>query len=99
MTSSTPTGEMEEVVARLTKHIRREIGPFAAPDMIVRVNALPKTRSGKIMRRLLRKVAHGERDVANFGDLSTLSEPDTVQHIIECKIGRSSCRERVCQSV
>ena len=57
------------------------IGPIAKPDLIQIVPGLPKTRSGKIMRRILRKIATGEKD--NFGDTSTLLDPDVVEKIIE----------------
>lgn len=57
------------------------IGPIAKPDMIQIVPGLPKTRSGKIMRRILRKIANGEKD--NFGDTSTLLDPEVVEKIIE----------------
>ncbi|MCG8309960.1 MAG: acetate--CoA ligase [Cytophagales bacterium] len=57
------------------------IGPIAKPDLIQIVSGLPKTRSGKIMRRILRKIANGERD--NFGDTSTLLDPEVVDKIIE----------------
>ena len=56
------------------------IGPIAKPDLIQVVPGLPKTRSGKIMRRILRKIASGEND--NFGDTSTLLDPDVVDKII-----------------
>ena len=61
--------------------VRKEIGPFAAPKMILLVDDLPKTRSGKIMRRILRKVLAGEED--QLGDISTLSNPGVVQQIID----------------
>lgn len=60
--------------------VRKEIGPFAAPRNILLVDDLPKTRSGKIMRRILRKVLAGEED--QLGDISTLANPDVVDHII-----------------
>lgn len=67
----------------LTKQIRatvnQQIGPIAKPDHIQLVNALPKTRSGKIMRRILRKIAEGDSD--NLGDTSTLLDPSVVEHI------------------
>ncbi len=66
---------------RLT--VSKIIGPIAKPDMIQIVPGLPKTRSGKIMRRILRKIAVGETD--NFGDISTLLDPDVVEKIIEGK--------------
>ncbi len=69
----------------LKKEIRvtvsKIIGPIAKPDLIQIVPGLPKTRSGKIMRRILRKIATGEKD--NFGDISTLLDPDVVTKIIE----------------
>lgn len=60
--------------------VRKEIGPFAAPKKILLVDDLPKTRSGKIMRRILRKILAGEED--QLGDVSTLSNPDVVDHLI-----------------
>jgi acetyl-CoA synthetase len=56
------------------------IGPIAKPDKIQFVSGLPKTRSGKIMRRILRKIASGEKD--NLGDVSTLLDPGVVESII-----------------
>ncbi len=63
------------------KVVRREIGPIAKPDIIQIVSGLPKTRSGKIMRRILRKVASS--DTSNLGDVSTLLNPEVVQEIID----------------
>ncbi|KAA8915384.1 hypothetical protein TRICI_002462 [Trichomonascus ciferrii] len=62
-------------------HVRKEIGPFAAPKNVIIVNDLPKTRSGKIMRRVLRKIVAGEAD--SLGDTSTLSDPSVVPAIID----------------
>jgi len=67
----------------LVGHVRNEIGPIASPDHIHFVPELPKTRSGKIMRRILRKVAAGERDMDAFGDISTLADPSIVQVILD----------------
>ncbi len=67
----------------LAGHVRDEIGPIAKPDRIQIVRELPKTRSGKIMRRILRKVAAGERDMESFGDISTLADPSIVKVIVE----------------
>ncbi len=67
----------------LVKHVRNEIGPIAAPDMIHWAPGLPKTRSGKIMRRILRKIAEGEPD--KVGDVSTLADPSVVANLIENK--------------
>lgn len=61
--------------------VRKIIGPFAAPDLIQFVPGLPKTRSGKIMRRILRKIAAGETE--NLGDITTLAEPAVVSAIVE----------------
>ena len=60
----------------LVKQVRRAIGPIATPDTMYFVSGLPKTRSGKIMRRILRKLAAG--DASNLGDISTLSDPSVV---------------------
>jgi acetyl-CoA synthetase len=64
----------------LVKWVRRELGPIATPDVIQFAPGLPKTRSGKIMRRILRKI--GENDVGNLGDTSTLADPAVVEHLI-----------------
>jgi acetyl-CoA synthetase len=64
----------------LVAAVRKEIGPFAAPDVIHWAPALPKTRSGKIMRRVLRKVAAGEED--SLGDVSTLADPGVVAQLL-----------------
>ena len=60
--------------------VTKEIGPIAKPDKIQFVTGLPKTRSGKIMRRILRKIAEG--DTSNLGDTSTLLDPNVVEKII-----------------
>lgn len=65
----------------LVQHVRKEIGPIASPEKIQFANALPKTRSGKIMRRILVKIAAG--DVTNLGDTSTLADPTVVQALVE----------------
>ena len=66
--------------------VRREIGPVASPDLIQWAPGLPKTRSGKIMRRILRKIA--ENDYFNLGDTSTLAEPAVVEDLIENRQNR-----------
>jgi acetyl-CoA synthetase len=71
----------EEMKKELVKHVRKEIGPIASPDKIHFTNALPKTRSGKIMRRILRKIAEGRID--QLGDTSTLAEPEVVDRLVE----------------
>ncbi len=70
----------DELKKELVKHVRAEIGPIAAPDLIQFSPGLPKTRSGKIMRRILRKIA--EDDFSNLGDTSTLAEPAVVGDLI-----------------
>ncbi|VEU21191.1 DEKNAAC102090, partial [Brettanomyces naardenensis] len=72
--------DLEQTKKELITIVRKEIGPFAAPKQILLVNDLPKTRSGKIMRRILRKILAGEED--ELGDISTLSNPDVVEHLI-----------------
>ncbi|HEV7158602.1 MAG TPA: acetate--CoA ligase [Caulobacteraceae bacterium] len=71
----------EALRAELIKWVRVEIGSFAAPDVIQWAPALPKTRSGKIMRRVLRKVAEG--DVSNLGDVTTLADPGVVEDLVK----------------
>jgi acetyl-CoA synthetase len=72
--------QSDELLAELRQWVRKEIGPIATPDFIQWAPGLPKTRSGKIMRRILRKVA--ENDYGNLGDTSTLAEPAVVQDLI-----------------
>jgi len=70
----------DELKAELVKHVRTEIGPVATPDVIHWAPGLPKTRSGKIMRRILRKIA--EDDYDNLGDTSTLADPSVVEGLV-----------------
>ena len=70
-----------DLKAELIKHVRQHIGPFAAPDVIHWAPALPKTRSGKIMRRLLRKIAANQTE--DLGDTSTLADPTVVEKLLE----------------
>ncbi len=67
----------------LVEHVRQAIGPFAVPDVIHWAPALPKTRSGKIMRRVLRKVASKEED--QLGDVSSLADPSVVEMLIQLR--------------
>jgi acetyl-CoA synthetase len=79
--------EVTEVLkADLRGWVRREIGPFAAPDVIQFAPGLPKTRSGKIMRRILRKIA--EDDLSNLGDTSTLADPAVVDDLVKNRAAR-----------
>lgn len=77
-TGYTPSDDLKK---ELVTHIRKEIGPIASPDRLHFADALPKTRSGKIMRRILRKIAEGAFD--SLGDTSTLAEPDVVDKLVE----------------
>ena len=70
----------DAVRAELVKWVRKEIGPIATPDVIHFAPGLPKTRSGKIMRRILRKIAEG--DVSNLGDISTLADPGVIDVLL-----------------
>ena len=72
--------ESPEIRKDLIQWVRREIGPIATPDVIHFAPGLPKTRSGKIMRRILRKIAEG--DVSNLGDISTLADPSVVESLV-----------------
>ncbi len=73
--------ESEELKKELIMHVRKEIGPIAMPEAIQFAPALPKTRSGKIMRRILRKIA--EKNTDNLGDITTLADPSVVQALIK----------------
>ncbi|HUS59209.1 MAG TPA: acetate--CoA ligase [Planctomycetota bacterium] len=75
----------DDLKKELALHIRKEIGPIAVPDVIQFAAALPKTRSGKIMRRILRKIAEGHVD--QLGDISTLADPHVVEILVQ---GRQS---------
>jgi acetyl-CoA synthetase len=72
--------ESDELKKELVAHVRNEIGPIATPEAIQFAPSLPKTRSGKIMRRILRKIA--EKDTSNLGDISTLADPSVVEKLI-----------------
>ena len=77
----------QKLRAELIKWVRKEIGPIASPDLIQWAPGLPKTRSGKIMRRILRKIA--EDDFGSLGDTSTLADPAVVDDLIENRENRS----------
>jgi acetyl-CoA synthetase len=76
----------EDLRTELRTWVRQQIGPIASPDFIQWAPGLPKTRSGKIMRRILRKVA--ENDYNALGDISTLAEPEVVEQLIENRMIR-----------
>ncbi len=73
----------DELKKELVMHVRSDIGPIATPEVIQWSDFLPKTRSGKIMRRILKKVAAGEFESEGFGDTSTLADPTTVDMAVE----------------
>ncbi len=74
------TAETDELRQELVAWVRKVLGPVATPDALHWAPSLPKTRSGKIMRRILRKIAANELD--SLGDTSTLAEPQVVEHLI-----------------
>ncbi len=76
----------EELRKELVAWVRKEIGPIASPDLIQWAPGLPKTRSGKIMRRILRKIA--EDDFSNLGDTSTLADPAVVEDLVENRMNK-----------
>ena len=82
----TDTEASEELRAELLKFVAKEIGAFARPEIIQFAPGLPKTRSGKIMRRILRKIASNELE--SLGDTSTLADPDVVDELIENRVNR-----------
>jgi acetyl-CoA synthetase len=84
VTLKTGKPKSEELKKELVAHVRKEIGPIASPDKIQFADGLPKTRSGKIMRRILLKIATG--DVSNLGDTSTLADPSVVDTLVKERI-------------
>jgi acetyl-CoA synthetase len=87
LTAEAAANDTEQVKGALKEQVRHVIGAFAAPDVVHVASGLPKTRSGKIMRRILRKIAASEYD--GLGDVSTLAEPDVVERLVrEHKTGR-----------
>jgi acetyl-CoA synthetase len=80
---ATPSDELR---AELRNWVRKEIGAIASPDLIQWAPSLPKTRSGKIMRRILRKIA--ANDHSNLGDTSTLAEPEVVAALVDGRMNR-----------
>ena len=75
--------ESEELKKDIAAHVRKEIGAIAVPDKIQFAPGLPKTRSGKIMRRILRKIAENQTD--QIGDTSTLADPGVVDALVKGK--------------
>ena len=75
------------LLQELKQWVRQEIGPIATPDLLQWAPDLPKTRSGKIMRRILRKVA--ANDYADLGDVSTLADPSVIESLIDNRMNRN----------
>ena len=75
-----------ELTKKLKDVVREKIGPIATPDLIHFTSGLPKTRSGKIMRRILRKIAANEHD--RLGDTSTLADPSVVDDLIQNRLNK-----------
>lgn len=86
VTLNVGVAETEELRTELIKHVRNEIGPIAKPDALQWAPALPKTRSGKIMRRILRKIAANE--ISDVGDTTTLADPSVVEYLIKTRINK-----------
>jgi len=84
VTLKTGVEKTDELKKELVKHVRSEIGPIATPEKIQWADGLPKTRSGKIMRRILKKVAAGEID--DLGDTTTLADPSVVDVIVKNRL-------------
>jgi acetyl-CoA synthetase len=82
VTLNTGIEKSDELKKELVQHVRKEIGPIATPEIIQWADSLPKTRSGKIMRRILKRIAAGDFDKANLGDTSTLADPSVVDVLI-----------------
>ncbi|MEO1189796.1 MAG: acetyl-coenzyme A synthetase, partial [Pseudomonadota bacterium] len=80
VTTTAGTEDGEDLRKELVQWVRKEIGPIATPDVVQFAPGLPKTRSGKIMRRILRKIA--ENDTSNLGDTSTLADPSVVEDLV-----------------
>ena len=85
VTTSEGVEESDELKKELVLHVRSEIGPIAAPEAIQFAPSLPKTRSGKIMRRILRKIAENATD--NLGDVTTLADPSVVEKLVAGRVG------------
>ena len=84
MVGQVPSSDLSK---ELEGWVRKEIGPIAKPDIIQWAPGLPKTRSGKIMRRILRKIA--ENNFGDLGDTSTLADPSVVESLVENRLNRS----------
>jgi acetyl-CoA synthetase len=88
VTLNLDTHPSEELRGELVQWVRKQIGPIATPDMIQWAPGLPKTRSGKIMRRILRKIA--ENDPSNLGDTTTLADPTVVDELVKNRMNKGA---------
>ena len=88
MTLKVTESPSDELRRELVAWVRQEISPIAAPDLVQWAPGLPKTRSGKIMRRILRKIAANEHDA--LGDMTTLADPAVVDELVDNRMNRSS---------
>jgi len=93
VTLMTGTEPSEELRKELVQWVRKEIGPIASPDLIQFAPSLPKTRSGKIMRRILRKIA--EDEYTNLGDTSTLADPMVVDDLVDNRQNKKGAAAKV----
>ena len=84
LSSDYGSNDKEQVAGALKEQVRHAIGAFAAPDVVHIASGLPKTRSGKIMRRILRKIAANETD--SLGDTSTLADPGVVTELVDNRV-------------
>ena len=82
VTLKSGVAKTDELKKELVATVRKEIGPIATPDIIQWADVLPKTRSGKIMRRILKKIAASDFDKSGMGDTSTLADPSVVDTLI-----------------
>jgi acetyl-CoA synthetase len=85
VTLNTGAQKTDELKKELVQLVRTQIGPIATPDVIQWADGLPKTRSGKIMRRILKKIAAGQ--VNDLGDTTTLADPSVVENLVKERIG------------
>ena len=84
VTLKTGVAKSDDLKKKLVAHVRTLIGPIATPEKIQWADGLPKTRSGKIMRRILKKVAAGE--IGDLGDTTTLADPSVVDDIVKNRL-------------
>jgi acetyl-CoA synthetase len=90
VTTVAGTDDSDALRQELVQWVRKEIGPIASPDLIQFAPSLPKTRSGKIMRRILRKIA--EDEYGNLGDTSTLADPAVVDDLVDNRQNKKAAK-------